>query len=101
MISAHIQFLLGLYQWFAGPWGCKLLQSTGFGAAMKDPVSRFWIMEHNVGMLLAIILFITVGRGVSKKNLPHSIKHKKTFWFFLTCPYSYPGCYSPSRAGKA
>lgn len=82
MIAAHIQLLVGLYQWFAGPWGLKLLQSTGMGAAMKDPVSRYWIIEHNIGMLLAIIL-ITIGRGVSKKAIPDTRKHARTFWFFL------------------
>ncbi|MEO8583431.1 MAG: hypothetical protein ABI415_06530 [Flavitalea sp.] len=82
MISAHIQLLIGLYLWFLGPWGFSLLKSTGFGAAMKDPVARFWIMEHNVGMLIAIVL-ITIGRGVVKKNIPDISKHKKAFWFFL------------------
>lgn len=82
MISAHTQFLVGLILWFTGPWGFKLLQNIGFSAAMKDPVARFWIMEHNVGMLIAIIL-ITIGRGVSKKALPDAVKHKRTFWFFF------------------
>jgi hypothetical protein len=76
MISAHIQFVIGLYEWFVGPWGYKLLQNTGFSAAMKDPVARFWIMEHNVGMLIAIVL-ITIGRGVDQ------VKHKRSFWFYL------------------
>ena len=82
MISAHVQLLVGLYQWFVGPWGMKLLNSVGFGAAMKDPVARFWIMEHNVGMLIGIIL-ITVGRSATKKNISDVVKHKKAFWFFL------------------
>jgi uncharacterized membrane protein len=83
MISAHIQLLLGLYQWFVGPLGYKLAVSTGsFGALMKDPAARFWTVEHNLGMLLAIIL-ITVGRGVSKKNFSDIKKHRKSFWLFL------------------
>lgn len=82
MISAHTQFLVGLILWFIGPWGFKLLQNIGFAAAMKEPVARFWIMEHNVGMLIAIAL-ITVGRGVSKKNLSDASKHKRSFWFYL------------------
>ncbi len=82
MIAAHIQLLIGLYQWFVGPWGLKLLQNTGMGAAMKDPVSRYWVVEHNIGMLLAIIL-ITIGRGVSKKSISDVRKHTRTFWFFL------------------
>jgi hypothetical protein len=82
MITAHIQFLLGLILWFIGPWGYTLLSNIGMGEAMKNPVYRFWTVEHNTGMLIAIVL-ITIGRGVSKKNLPDTVKHKKSFWFFL------------------
>ncbi|MEP7257135.1 MAG: hypothetical protein ABI687_02080 [Flavitalea sp.] len=82
MISAHTQFLIGLYLWFFGPWGYSVLKNIGMGAAMKDPVFRFWTVEHNTGMLIAIVL-ITIGRGVSKKNITDAAKHKKSFWFFL------------------
>jgi hypothetical protein len=82
MISAHITLLIGIYQWVAGPWGLKNIQQLGFGAVMKDPVLRFYAVEHLTGMLVAIIL-ITVGRGVGKKKIPDNVKHKKTFWFFL------------------
>lgn len=82
MIAAHIQLLLGLYQWFAGPWGLKVLQSTPMSEVMKNPGYRFWIVEHNIAMLIAIIL-ITVGRGVVKKNIPDHVKHKRAFWLFL------------------
>jgi len=82
MISAHTQFLIGLILWFFGPMGYQLLQSTGFAAAMHDPAARFWIMEHNVGMLIGIVL-ITIGRGVAKKPISDLAKHKRAFWFFL------------------
>ena len=82
MISAHTQFLTGLYLWFFGPWGYSVLKSIGMGAAMKDPIFRFWTVEHNTGMLIAIVL-ITIGRGVSKKNIPDAAKHSKSFWFYL------------------
>jgi hypothetical protein len=49
---------------------------------MKDSVARFYAVEHMTGMLIAIIL-ITIGRGVSKKDIPDGVKHKRTFWFFL------------------
>jgi len=82
MIAAHIQFLVGLVIWFLGPWGFTLLRNIGFSAAMKDPVARFWIMEHNVGMLIAIVL-ITIGRGVAKKHIADASKHKRAFWLLL------------------
>ena len=82
MISAHTTLLIGLYQWLVGPWGLKNIENMGFGAVMKDDVARFYAVEHMTGMIIAIIL-ITIGRGVSKKNIPDAAKHKKTFWFFL------------------
>lgn len=82
MIAAHTTLLIGLYQWIVGPWGLKNIGNMGFGAVMKDPVARFYGVEHLTGMVIAIVL-ITIGRGVSKKNIPDAVKHKKTFWFFL------------------
>lgn len=84
MISAHIQLLIGLYQWFFGPWGLKLIQSVegGMGEIMKTPAYRFWIVEHNTGMLIAIIL-ITIGRGSFRKKITEQAKHKRAFWMFL------------------
>ena len=82
LIAAHTTLLIGLYQWITGPLGLATIQSIGFSAVMKDPVSRFYSVEHMTGMIIAIVL-ITIGRGVSKKNIPDAVKHKKTFWFFL------------------
>ena len=82
MIAAHITLVVGLYQWFAGNWGYEKIASLGFSGVMKDPASRFFAIEHMVGMLIAIIL-ITIGRGVSKKNLPDTVKHRKSFWYYL------------------
>lgn len=82
MISAHITLLIGLYQWFAGPWGLKNILNSGMGNVMKDPVQRFWAVEHFAGMLIAIIL-ITIGRGAAKSAAPDAAKHKKSFWLFF------------------
>lgn len=82
MISAHLTLLLGLYQWFAGNWGFKKIQELGMSGVMKDPAARFFAIEHLLGMLVAIIL-ITIGRRVSKKNLPDDVKHKRSFWYYF------------------
>ncbi|HEY4108955.1 hypothetical protein [Puia sp.] len=82
MISAHTQLLVGIYLYLAGPWGMATIQNLGFGEAMKDPVARFYAVEHIFGMLVAIIL-ITLGRGVAKKAIPDAAKHKRSFWLFL------------------
>ena len=63
MIVAHIELLIGLYQWLFGPWGIKYLSNAG----MKDRVALFYGVEHITGMIIAIVL-ITIGRGVSKKE---------------------------------
>ena len=82
LIASHTTLLIGLYQWIVGPWGLKNIQNVGFSAVMKDPVYRFYGIEHMTGMIIAIVL-ITIGRRASKKNIPDAVKHKKTFWFFL------------------
>jgi hypothetical protein len=82
MISAHTQLLVGIYLYFAGPWGMANLQNLGFGEVMKDSVARFYAVEHIFGMLVAIVL-ITIGRGVVKKNIPDAVKHRRAFWLFL------------------
>lgn len=82
MICMDIMLLLGLYQWFTGPLGLKLIQGSGFGAVMKDASARFFAVEHLVGMLLAIIL-VHIGRAAAKKNISDLAKHKKAFVFYL------------------
>lgn len=82
MISAHLTFLIGLYQWIAGPLGLKMIQSAGMGVVMENDNTRFWAVEHPVGMLLAVIL-ITVGRRQSKAPISDAAKHRKTFWLYL------------------
>jgi hypothetical protein len=82
MIAAHIMLLIGLYQWFAGPWGLHNIQAQGMQTVMHDNVFRFWAVEHITGMLIAIIL-ITIGRGSAKKNISDKAKHSRSFWFYF------------------
>ncbi|WP_431214956.1 hypothetical protein ACQ86N_09555 [Puia sp. P3] len=82
MVSAHTTLLIGLYLWLAGPWGLANISNLGFGAVMKDPVYRFFAVEHIFGMLVAIVL-ITIGRGAAKKAIPDAAKFKRSFWLFL------------------
>ena len=68
LISAHITLLVGLYQWAFGPtWGLNSIMTRGFGEVMKDPVARFFAVEHISGMLIAIAL-ITIGHVSLKKT---------------------------------
>lgn len=74
MISTHIQFLLGLVLWFISP---KVNFSM---SAMKDAASRFFLVEHTLGMLIAIVL-ITIGYSKAKRQLPEA-SSKTIFWFY-------------------
>lgn len=82
MISAHIMLLVGLYQWFVGPWGFQNIQNLGMKAVMQNTAYRFWAVEHITGMLIGIIL-ITIGRGSAKKNISDIAKHRRSFWFYF------------------
>jgi hypothetical protein len=82
MIAAHIMLLVGLYQWFAGPWGLQNIQTNGMKAVMQNSALRFWAVEHITGMVIAIIL-ITIGRGSAKKNISDKAKHSRSFWFYV------------------
>lgn len=76
MISAHVQLLLGLVLFFTSP---KVNLS---GLDMKNPVERFFAVEHSVMMILAVIL-ITIGYSKSKKALEESKKFKTAFTYFV------------------
>jgi len=75
-ISTHLQLLVGLILFFVSP----VVQFSG--AAMKDPVTRYWLVEHNTAMLIAIV-FITLARTTSKKMTDSKAKHKRMFIFNL------------------
>lgn len=67
LIAAHIQFLIGLYQWLVGGFGYNLIKNNGFSEVMKNSAQRFWAVEHIAGMLIATIL-LTIARGKVKRG---------------------------------
>ncbi len=67
LISAHTTLLIGLYQYFTGPWGFHLISQMGMGEVMKNSTFRFFAVEHIFGMIVAIAL-ITVGHVKLKKG---------------------------------
>jgi uncharacterized membrane protein len=73
-ISTHIQLLVGLILFFVSPF----VQFTG--AAMKDASTRYWLVEHNTAMIIAIVL-ITLARTTSKRMQDSTAKHKRMFLF--------------------
>ena len=103
MICADLMLIVGLYQWFAGPWGLKSIQTNGMGNVMKNATLRFFGVEHLIGMLIAIIL-IHIGYSYAKKNVTDSIKHKRALLFYglalLIILISIPWPFRAIGAGK-
>ncbi|HEX5150810.1 MAG TPA: hypothetical protein VFW07_05150 [Parafilimonas sp.] len=81
MIAAHIQLLVGLYEWFAGAWGLQNFINNG-AQVMQNSTGRFFAVEHSVAMIIAIAL-ITFARGVFRKNLTDSKKHRRCIVLYL------------------
>jgi predicted PurR-regulated permease PerM len=65
LIFSHTQFLIGLILYFISPIVQSGLQDMG--AAMKNAEIRFWVVEHLVGMVVAVAL-VTIGRIASRKK---------------------------------
>jgi hypothetical protein len=81
VISCDLIFLIGLYQWFAGPWGLKNIRAQGMGKVMENPVERFFAIEHALAMLVAIVL-VHIGRSYAKKDINDTTKHFRTLLFY-------------------
>lgn len=73
-ILTHTQLLVGIILFFVSP---VVMFS---GEAMKEPATRYWLVEHNTAMLVAIV-FITLARTTSKKMQTDEAKHRRLFIF--------------------
>lgn len=73
-ISTHLQLLLGLILFFVSP----VIHLSG--EAMKNSETRYWLVEHNTAMIIAIV-FITLARTTSKKMADAQAKHKRMLIF--------------------
>ncbi len=104
LISAHLQLVIGLYQYLVGPWGVKLLENATMGEVMKNALSRFYLVEHALGMLIAIVL-ITVANSASKKASEPQAKWNRLFWLyaiaFVIIMVSIPWPFRAVGAGRA
>src|SRR5580692_3772565 len=61
LISAHTQLLIGIVLYFLSP----LVKFDKY--TMKEPVLRYFTVEHWFGMIIAIVL-ITLGHSKAKKK---------------------------------
>lgn len=81
MIACDIQLLLGLSLYVLKGY-FRNFSGGNMGAIMKDSVSRFWTIEHLLGMLLAIIL-VHIGNSGTKGDLRDVLKFRRLFWCSL------------------
>lgn len=79
-ISAHTQLLIGLILYGISP--VVKAGMADMAASMKDPIMRFWTVEHALSMVVAIII-ITLGRIMSKKGTTDAAKHRRIAIYYL------------------
>ncbi len=65
MITLDIQLLLGLALYFAVSPVVAAIREN-FALAMRDPVARFWAVEHITTMIVAVAV-VHVGRVLARK----------------------------------
>lgn len=82
-IFADLMLLVGIYLYFVGPLGYKLIeQSGGMGEVMKNATTRFYAVEHMAGMLIAIIL-MHIGKAQARRPIGDKAKHRRTMIFYF------------------
>lgn len=80
MIVMDLQMLLGLLLYlFLSPNTAAIFKD--FGAAMNDPVARFWAVEHGT-MTLAAVVLAHVGRVLARKAATPGAKRALLFVCF-------------------
>jgi len=87
LIAVHTQFLVGLILYFLSPLGI----SNFSGQAMKISITRLYLVEHPLVMILAVAL-ITIGYSKAKKAISATSKYKTIVIF-----YSIGLCFILSR----
>lgn len=81
-IVSDIMLLVGLVLYVWGPKGYQMMDAAGgMGAAMKNPVTRFYGVEHILAMVIAIAL-IHIGKAQGKKHITDKAKHRRTVIFY-------------------
>lgn len=79
LIVTHLQILIGFVLYFLSPLGVKNFS----GETMKHTVSRFYAVEHPVGMILGAVL-ITIGyRALKNTKLSEKGKYTRGLIFYL------------------
>jgi len=100
MASLDLQMLLGLIMYLAVSPNMEQIRAN-FPAAMKDPIARFWAVEH-ITMMFAAVILAHVGRVLARKAKSASAKRTRLMVCFglttllLLAGIPWPGM----RAGR-
>jgi hypothetical protein len=100
MIVLDLQMLLGLALYLAlSPTTAAIFNN--FGGAMRDPVARFWAVEHVTTMLAAVVV-AHVGRVLARKaRTPGSRRARMLICFGFATVLMFVGTPWPGmRAGR-
>lgn len=81
LISAHLQLVIGLIIYFFTSQVVEAAKAS-ISTSMKDPVLRFWLVEHGLAMLVGIIL-ITLGRIMGKKAKTDNIRFRRQAVYYV------------------
>ncbi len=81
IMALDLQFLLGILLYlFISPITTAMF--SDFGAAMRDPVARFWAVEHITMMLLAVVV-AHVGRVLARKATSPASRRRRLLVCFV------------------
>ena len=75
--TLDFQMLLGLVMYLAVSPTMEAIRAN-FGASMKDPVARFWAVEH-ITMMLGAVIAAHVGRVLARKTTDPNARRMKLF----------------------
>ncbi len=79
--TLHLQLVIGAILYFGfSPYVSQAMEDMK--AAMRNPVLRFWGVEHIAGMIIAIAV-AQIGNIISKKSATDTEKFRKAFVFFM------------------
>ena len=78
--ALDLQLLLGLLLYLVLSPNMAEIRAN-FGTSMKDPVARFWAVEHITSMLVAVVL-VHVGRVLGRKAATPDSRRMKLFICF-------------------
>jgi hypothetical protein len=80
MILCDVQLLIGLVQYYNNGWLNNILNG-GMAATMKNPITRFFTVEHILGMLIAWAL-VHFGYVKIKRGSTDAQKYRAIYIFF-------------------